>query len=240
MKILISVISYNEEPNIEATLRDLLDQHAGHDIVVIDNGSSDRTQAICRRLGVRTVRHCVNTGSSVGALISYFAFAYTHGYDVLCQFDGDGQHVASELPKIIGPVARGEANCVVGSRFLRREGFQSTALRRIGIRLFSGLFHLFTGQRLTDITSGFRAYDAAVIDFFGHRYREPLYDSMNQFLLLCYFAGFRIQEVPVLMRARQFGASEFNLRNAMVFPLKGLVAFAACLLQRRHIAAIRG
>ncbi len=239
MRILVSVISYNEESNIEATLRDLIEHNFGYDIVVIDNGSTDKTQMICRNLGIPTVRHCVNTGSSVGTLISYFAYAYVRGYDVLCQFDGDFQHIAAELSKIVAPIERKEADCVVGSRFLDRIGFQSTFARRIGIRVFSRLFTAVTGQELTDITSGFRAYNSDVIEFFGHTYRGPIYDSISQFLLLTFFAGFRIVEVPVVMRARELGVSEFNVRNALSFPFKGVMTFAACLLQRRRIAFIR-
>jgi glycosyltransferase involved in cell wall biosynthesis len=239
MRILVSVISYNEEANIEATLRDLIDHNFGYDIIVIDNGSADRTQLICRNLDVPTVRHCVNTGSSVGTLISYFNYAYAKGYDVLCQFDGDYQHVAAELSKIIAPIERGEADCVIGSRFLTRGGFQSTFVRRLGIRLFSRLFTFVTRQKLTDFTSGFRSYNGEVIEFFGHTYRDPLYDSMTQFLLLTSFAGFKITEVPVTMRARQSGRSEFNFRNSLAFPLKGMMTFGACLLQRRRIGLIR-
>ena len=240
MKILVSVISYNEEANIEATLRDLVDNNFGYDVVVIDNGSSDRTGAICRGLGIPVVRHCVNTGSSVGTLLSYFIYAYARDYDVLCQFDADGQHRAVELPKIIDPVVAGRADIVIGSRFIERAGFQSTATRRIGIWLFSRLFSRVTGCRLTDITSGFRAYGRDVIEFFGHSYRDPIYDSMNQFLLLAFFAGLRVREVPVMMEPRQFGHSEFNLWNSIAFPVKGLMTFLACLLQRRRIVAIRG
>lgn len=239
MKILISVISYNEEANIEATLRDLLDNNFGYDVIVIDNGSNDRSRLICEQLGVQVVRHCVNTGSSVGTLLSYFTFAWAGGYDVLCQFDADGQHIATELPKIIEPLRHGRADCIIGSRFIDKEGFQSTPVRRIGIRLFSSLFTHVTGCNLTDITSGFRAYGPSVIEFFGHRYRDPIYDSMNQFLLVAYFAGLRIGEVPVQMRARQFGQSEFTTLNAMAFPIKAVITFITCLLQRRRIMSMR-
>jgi glycosyltransferase involved in cell wall biosynthesis len=239
VKILVSVISYNEEASIEGTLKDLIANNFGYDVVVIDNGSNDSTQAICARLGTPVIRHCVNTGSSVGTLLSYFAFAYAMNYDILCQFDSDGQHIAAELPKIIEPIRNGEADCMIGSRFLTNEGFQSTMLRRLGIRMFSQLFTLATGCRLTDITSGFRAYDRTVIEFFGHTYRDPVYDSMNQFLLMAFYAGFRIRETPVLMRSRVAGASEFTFLKSVVFPVKGIMTFIACILQRRRIAAMR-
>jgi glycosyltransferase involved in cell wall biosynthesis len=240
MKILISVISYNEEANIEGTLKDLIaNNNGGYDVVVVDNGSNDSTHVICARLGVPVIRHCVNTGGSVGTLLSYFAYAYAMNYDILCQFDSDGQHIAAELPKIIEPIRNGEADCMIGSRFLTNEGFQSTVFRRLGIRMFSRLFTLVTGCLLTDITSGFRAYDRAVIEFFGHTYRNPVYDSMSQFLLLTFFAGFRIRETPVLMRQRLAGASEFTFLKSVVFPVNGIMTFIACILQRHRVAAMR-
>jgi glycosyltransferase involved in cell wall biosynthesis len=239
MKILISVISYNEEANIEATLRDLLDHNFGYDVVVIDNGSNDRSREICKRLGVRVVCHCVNTGSSVSTLLSYFTYAWAESYDILCQFDGDGQHSAIELPKIIAPIESGKADCVIGSRFIEKTGFQSTAVRRIGIRLFSRLFSAITGRKVTDITSGFRAYGPQVIEFFGHTYRDPIYDSMNQFLLVAHFAGLRIAEVAITMRPREFGKSEFDAVKAISFPIKGIMTIIACLLQRHRIRAMR-
>jgi glycosyltransferase involved in cell wall biosynthesis len=239
MKILVSVITYNEEASIEGTLSDLIAHNFGYDVVVVDNGSNDNTYAICSRLGIPVIRHCVNTGSSVGTLISYFALAYAMNYDILCQFDSDGQHIAAELPKIIEPIRKGEADCMIGSRFIAKQGFQSTVVRRVGIRLFSNLFTWTTGCKLTDITSGFRAYNRDVIVFFGHTYRDPIYDSMNQFLLTAFFAGFRIRETPVLMRSRQVGVSEFTPFKSIVFPIKAIMTFIACILQRRRTAAMR-
>jgi glycosyltransferase involved in cell wall biosynthesis len=207
--------------------------------VVIDNGSNDTTRAICTLLDIPVVRHCVNTGSSVGTLVSYFTLAYAMNYDILCQFDSDGQHLAVELPKIIDPIRKGEADCVVGSRFITKEGFQSTLFRRIGIGIFSRLFRFTTGCQLSDITSGFRAYNRNVIEFFGHTYRDPVYDNMIQFLLITFFAGFSIRETPVLMRPRLAGMSEFTLLKSVAFPIKGIMTFIACILQRRRIAAMR-
>ena len=97
MKTLVSVIAYNEEPNIRATIEDLRTHNCGFDIVVIDNGSRDATAAICRDLGVPVVSHCINTGGSMGTVTSYFNYTYHHGYDCLCQFDGDGQHLAYRI-----------------------------------------------------------------------------------------------------------------------------------------------
>lgn len=235
MKVLVAVIAYNEEQNIAATLQDLIDHNIGYDIVVIDNGSYDRTIEIARSMDVKCVRHCVNSGGSNGTAVSYFLYAYQEGYDVMCQFDGDGQHMASELSKILSPVIAGKSDCVIGSRFLAREGFQSYFFRRIGIRIFSGLLSKMTGLKFTDITSGFRAYGPRVIKFFGHQYKNTINDNMNQFLLLSHYSGAKITEVPVVMQPRKHGASEFNWWNGLFFPIKGLITLFACYLQRKNI-----
>lgn len=236
MKILIAVIAYNEEKNIRTTLRDLIDNNtSGYDIVVIDNGSYDNTVNIAREMGVKCVRHCVNSGGSNGTAVSYFLYAYQQGYDVLCQFDGDGQHIASELSKILKPVIAGEADCIVGSRFLDRVGFQSYFMRRLGIRLFSFFLSRMTGLDFTDMTSGFRCYGPKVIRFFGHQYQNAIYDNMNQFLLLTHYSGASIKEVPVVMKPREHGSSEFNWWNGLFFPIKGIVTLIACYLQRKRI-----
>jgi glycosyltransferase involved in cell wall biosynthesis len=234
MRTLVSVIAYNEEQNLQSTLRELLESGGGFDVVVVDNGSSDRTVSVAQKLGVPVLSHCVNSGGSMGTVSTYFAYAYRAGYDILCQFDGDGQHIAAELPKIVSPIERNEADYVIGSRFIQKEGFQSTSLRRLGIRLFSWLDSLVLGQPVTDVTSGFRAYSRSVIEFFGLRFRFEIHDT-NQLLLLSHFAGARVCEVPVRMRERAHGQSEYDLLTAAAFPLKGLVNIGGALLQRQQI-----
>jgi len=234
-RVLVAVIAYNEEKNLVNTLRDLRENGPKADVVVIDNGSSDRTRQVALEAGVPVVSHCVNSGGSMGTVMSYFLYAHRHGYDCLCQFDGDGQHVAANLSKIIAPVLEGKADYVIGSRFLEKEGFQSYFFRRLGISLFAFLDSLVVGQRLTDVTSGFRAYSPRVTGFFAMRHRHELSD-VNQLLLLSHFAGARILEVPVTMRARQHGVSEFqSFANAFAFPLKGVLNILGCLLQKGRI-----
>lgn len=236
-RVLVAVIAYNEEKNLGNTLRDLRENGNGVDVVVIDNGSSDKTRQVAAEAGVPVVSHCVNSGGSMGTVMSYFLFAYRNKYDCLCQFDGDGQHIAAELPKIIQPVLEGRADYVIGSRFLSREGFQSYFFRRLGIRLFAFLDSLVVGQKLTDVTSGFRAYSPRVLEFFAQHHRHELSDT-NQLLLLSHFAGARIQEVPVTMRARVHGVSEFSSLAAFTFPVKGVVNILGCVLQRKRIRKI--
>lgn len=234
MRVLVAIIAYNEAQNIPGVIEDLRQNNFGFEIVVIDNGSSDRTAETARKMGVDVVSHCVNSGSSAGTLMSYLMYAHRYDFDILCQFDGDGQHIASELPKIIDPIRRGEADYVIGSRFIDKEGFQSSFMRRLGIRLFAQIDSMITGQKITDITSGFRAYGRHIIEFFAKYHRHEVYDT-SQLLLLSHFSGARIVEVPVKMQERVHGESEFNFFNSLSFPIKGFINVTGCILQRNRI-----
>jgi glycosyltransferase involved in cell wall biosynthesis len=235
----VAVIAYNEEASIRKTLEDLLGSGGGHDVVVIDNGSSDGTRAICLDMGVPVVSHCTNTGSSMGTVKTYFLYAYRNDYDVLCQFDGDGQHLAHQLPRILEPVMKGEADYVIGSRFLENQGFQSYFVRRIGIRLFSAIDSFLVGHRITDVTSGFRAYGRSVIRFFATQYQHEIIDT-SQLLLMSHFAGARIVEVPVVMKDREHGSSEYDLKHSITFVLFGLLNVFGSWLQRPRAGSAGG
>lgn len=234
MKILIAIIAFNEEKNIVKTISDLQEHNFGYDIVLFDNGSSDATVEIAKRLNIKAVSHCVNSGSSAGTVKSYFLYAYLHNYDILCQFDGDGQHIASRLKDIIQPITDSKGDYVIGSRFLKKDGFQSTKLRRMGISLFSWIDSKIIGKEITDITSGFRAYNRKVIRFFAKDFRHEIYDT-SQLLLLSHFAGCKIIEVPTVMREREHGTSEYNWYNAITFPVKGLINIIGTILQKPNI-----
>ncbi len=235
MKVLVAVIMYNESKNIEKTLLDLQSNNNNqYDIVVIDNGSSDDSVDKMRKLGLPVVAHCINSGSSMGTVRGYFNYAAAMEYDILCQFDGDGQHIASELSKIIDPIKNGEADYVIGSRFINKEGFQSYFIRRLGINLFAFLDSQAIGQKVTDVTSGFRAYSKRTINFFAKHYPHELHDT-NQLLILAHFSGAKILEVPVLMKPREHGESEYNMMNAIVYPFKGILNIIGCIIQKSII-----
>lgn len=237
MKVLIAVIAYNERKNLESVIDDL--SVHGYEIVVVDNCSTDDTAAYCRQKGINYLRHPVNTGSSFGTVMTYFNYARKLDCDVLCQFDGDGQHMASELSKIIEPVALNKADYVIGSRFLEGKGFQSYPMRRLAIRVFAAIDSFIIGKKVTDVTSGFRAYGKNVISFFADYYKHEIIDT-NQLLLLSHFSGARLAEVPVEMRERLHGKSEFRFLNALLFPVKGLMNIFGCLLQKKQIVKYRG
>ncbi len=234
MKILIAVIAYNEELNIQKTLQDLIDHNTmDYDIIVIDNGSVDNTKVLSQGMGVSVVSHFINSGHSGGTVMTYFNYAYYHNYDILVQFDGDGQHIASELPQIIKPVVNGY-DYVIGSRFIEKKGFQSYGLRRLGIKMFSFIASRLIGQKITDITSGARAYSKQVIKTFAKHYQHEIYDT-TQLLLVAYYSGAKIKEYPITMKERLYGSSEYSPLFAVGFIIKGFINIFGILLQKSNL-----
>jgi glycosyltransferase involved in cell wall biosynthesis len=229
MRILVAVIAYNEERSIKKTLEDLIKNNSGFDIIVIDNGSIDNTRQNVKDMGVGVVSHIMNSGHSGGTIMTYFNYAYYHNYDILVQFDGDGQHLASELPKIIQPVLLGN-DYVIGSRFINNEGFQSTTVRKMGIKLFSAIASFLIGKRITDITSGARAYSGKVIELFAKKYRHEIYDT-SQLLLIAHYSSAKILEVPIKMKEREHGISEYNPLFTAGFVIKGLINIFGIVIQ---------
>ena len=159
----------------------------------------------------------VNLGIG-GAMHAGYKYAYRQGYTAAVQMDGDGQHPADELPTVLEPILKQEADISIGSRFINREGFQSSFSRRVGIKYFRWLNQLLIGKTIHDSTSGFRAFNQRTIaianNYYPDEYPEP--ESIVQFGL----QGLRIREVPVRMRHRQEGVSSINTSRAFYYMLK--------------------
>ena len=228
MKSLAGVIAYNEEKSIARLIEELRRLAPRVDIVVIDNGSTDDTVAVAKSCGVPVVAHAVNTGSPYGTVMAYFLYADHGGYDAVCQVDGDGQHDPAHLEALLEQISAG-ADYVIGSRFIRREGYQSTPIRLVGIWYLSTILSLVIGQKITDPTSGFKAYSRRAIHYFARSYRKEIYDGI-QMMLLTKFHGMKIVEVPVTMRGREHGTSEFNLYRSVVYPIKATLTMLSYFL----------
>jgi len=232
MKILTVVSNYNEESAIKSTIDDIINNSTiNSDLLIIDNCSTDNSLDIVRKLNIDYLKHPVNTGGSAGVIKTALAYAYYHNYDIYCHMDGDNQHKAAELIKIVQPLLDKQANVVTGTRFIDKKGFQSSFLRRRGIILFSKLISIVTGRKFTDITSGFRAYDRKAICFFAKKFKQEI-ETITQLELVMYYGGLKTKEVPVTMQARISGKSEFNLSNAVKFPIYNLVSFIGTIIQK--------
>lgn len=227
-RVLVIVPAYNEETNIEATVRAVVD--AGYDYVVINDGSHDSTLDICKSNDINVLDLPQNLGIG-GAVQAGHKYAKRYGYDVDVQVDGDGQHDPKYIAMLVDEISNG-ADLVIGSRFLTSlDGFKSTRLRRIGIKWLSFWLRLFTGQIITDPTSGFRASGPRAISLFCENYPDdyPEPESIATSLK----AGLTVGEVPVKMRERQGGVSSIGGISSIYYMVKVSLAISiACLTTR--------
>jgi glycosyltransferase involved in cell wall biosynthesis len=224
------VPAYNESESIEQVIDDLSANQPRCDVVVIDDHSTDDTAARVRQAGAGLLRLPFNLGIG-GAVQTGFRYARRRGYRYAFQFDGDGQHRADEVDKLLTPLREGSADVVIGSRFLEGKGFRSTPVRLVGIRLFEALNRVTAGLRVTDTTSGFRAYNARAVDFLADCYPSD-YPEVEAITLLAR-NGFRITEVPVVMRGRQGGVSSIGAARSIYYLVKVSLASLVSMGKKR-------
>lgn len=229
MKKIIIIPAYNEEKNIKSVLNDIYATAPDYDVVVIDDGSSDSTAEIARSEGATVISLPYNLG--IGAAVQTgYKYAERNGYSIAIQFDGDGQHMADQIAMLIEPILEKKADLVVGSRFLAKTGYRAGWARLIGIRILSSVISMLVGQRITDPTSGFRAANRKVIEFFSKYYPDDYPEP--EAVVLLRRAGFRIAEVSVLMRERQMGSSSITPLRAFYYMVKVLLAVMVDMLKK--------
>ncbi len=224
MKGIVIIPAYNEAGNIAGVLAALRRDAPEFDCVVVDDGSTDATAAICRAQGCRVLSLAVNLGIG-GAMQTGYRYAARHGYDVAVQIDGDGQHDPTYLAAMLNALTAQGADMVIGSRFLAGEGYQSTLLRRWGIRYFSALIRALTGTTVTDPTSGCRMVRRELIEAFAADY-PPDYPEPESVAKLLRRGG-KVVELPVEMRARGGGSSSIGALASLYYVVK--VTFAILL-----------
>ena len=216
MKKLVIIPAYNEEESILETVRDIRKNAADFDYVVINDCSKDRTLEICRANGIHVLDLPVNLGIG-GAVQTGYLYALKNGYDVAVQVDGDGQHDAKYLRPMLEALERESADMVIGSRFINNEGFQSSGIRRLGIRFFSVLIRVLFGARITDATSGMRMCNRKVQDY-PRDYPEP------EVVCRLLRKKCRVVEVPVVMKERSGGVSSISWTRSVYYMVKVTLA----------------
>ena len=235
MKILVIIPCYNEAENIARVVKNLQAVAARQalpgtvDYLVVNDCSTDESAAICASEGFSYISLPVNLGIG-GGVQSGYLYAAQNGYDIAVQMDGDGQHDPAYLASVVGPVARGEVDMCVGSRFITKEGFQTSAMRRAGIRLLSGLIRLLCGVRVLDVTSGFRATGRRLTEFFARNYAQDYPEP--EAIISAVLNGFRVGEAPVVMAERMGGTSSISPLRSVYYMVKESIALVVYRLTR--------
>lgn len=234
-KHLAIVPAYNEEGSIARTVREIREHAPTFDVLVLDDGSTDATAVFARNVGATVLRLPFNLGIG-GAMQAGYQYALERDYDVAIQVDGDGQHDPRHIPELLAELrTRPNLNLVTGSRFLLadRDGYRSTASRRVGIRIFSRVLSLMVGRRVTDPTSGFRMTDRRGIELFARDYPHD-YPEVEA-VLMVHFHRLESAEIPVRMRAREAGRSSINATQSAFYMVKVLLALFVGLLRARPV-----
>ena len=217
LKKLIIIPAYNERHNLASVILDIQRYAPTFDYIVINDCSTDDTRSLCETEGYRTVHLVQNLGIGGAVQTGYF-FAKKYNYDIAVQFDGDGQHDARYLTKMAEKMIEEQADVVIGSRFIEKEGFQSTRLRQAGIHFLSGLIACIHKRKIFEVTSGLRMVNRRVIDdccvYYPSDYPEP--ETLASLIRHHY----RIIEVPVTMRTRQEGRSSITPVRSLYYMLK--------------------
>ncbi len=229
MKKLIIIPAYNESANIENTVKDIVNNAPDFDYVIINDCSTDNTLEICERNGFNVVNLPLNLGIG-GAVQTGYRYAYNNGYDIAVQVDGDGQHDPTFLEKMAETMLAENADMLIGSRFIEKEGFQTSRARRMGITYFSWLIKLFTRKKITDPTSGLRMINSDIIKVFAESYPRdyPEPESVVHVIRL----GKNVKEIPVIMRERQGGKSSIRFFSSIYYMIKVTVAILTELMRK--------
>lgn len=216
------VPAYNEEATVEAVVRGILAEAPDFDVLVVDDGSTDHTIERARAAGAAVARLPFNLGIG-GTVQTGYRYALARGYDYAVQVDGDGQHDPAEINKLVERIhGEPKVEMVYGTRFAENAGFQSTSMRRFGIKLFALTLSLVTRQKVTDPTSGFRLCDRRAIALFAENY--PIDYPEVEAILLMHRHQLRSAEVPVQMHARGGGSSSITVLKSGYYMMKVLLA----------------
>jgi len=219
----------NEENSVAGVIREIQAADPDFVVVVVDDGSTDRTAQVAEATGAIVLKLPYNLGIG-GAVQTGYQYARENDFDIAVQVDGDGQHDPSEIARLLEPILDGRADMVVGTRFAEGGGYRGTRMRRVGIHLFAAIVSLIVRQRVTDTTSGFRAVNRRAIRLFALYYPHD-YPEVEATVVLSRH-GLKMVEVPVQMRIRETGNSSITAVRSVYYMVKVLLALFIGLFRR--------
>jgi len=237
VKCLVVIPAYNEEGKIASVIQGVKKSFSGMDVLVVDDGSSDETPHQATEAGAKVILHPFNLGYGT-ALQTGYRYALKEGYEVLVQMDGDGQHDPSSIQELLGVIQRGEADMVIGSRFLKTKPtagsgkiYQASFIRRLGMRVFGTITSLIVQQKITDSTSGYQAMNHRVLEWVSSDKFPWDYPDADVIIML-HRAGFRIKEVPVHMFENQNKKSMHSGWKPIYYVFKMLLSIMVTLMRK--------
>lgn len=236
-RVLLILPAYNEEENILKTVNNIRDYSINCnsyevDYIVINDGSKDKTEVVCKENDIKVVNLISNLGIG-GAVQTGYIYALIKNYDIAVQFDGDGQHDINSLNNLIYPILNDDFDFVIGSRFVDgTSDFKSTFLRRVGIKYLSNLISVFSKASIKDPTSGYRAANKKVIEYLSSDY--PIDYPEPESIVSLKRAGFRLGEIQVNMLEREGGISSINNWQPLYYMIKVTLAVIFASFQRKE------
>lgn len=221
MKKLVIIPAYNEQASIAKTVADIKENAPDFDYIVVNDCSTDDTLQVCEENNIKCLKLSVNLGIG-GAVQSGYLYGFREGYDLAVQFDGDGQHSAKYLEDMVQCLVNNKADMVIGSRFITNEGFQSSAIRRLGIKHFNLLIKILTGHTITDPTSGMRMVNRNIMKLFSEDYPKDYPEPESVVHIIA--KGKKVVELPVIMNERSEGVSSISPGKSIYYMIKVTIA----------------
>lgn len=229
MKTLIIIPSYNEAENIVTVIEKLKQDAPEVDYVIVNDCSKDDTLSICKKHQYHVIDLPINLGIGGGVQTGYL-YAYENNYDIAIQIDGDGQHDTAYIHDVCEPIIKGEADIVIGSRFITKEGFQSSGMRRAGIKFLSALIHACCGSKVKDVTSGYRAVNKRFIQIYAQEYAQDYPEP--EAIVAAALHQAKIKEISVIMKERSGGESSISGFSSIYYMIK--VSLAILIYRITH------
>lgn len=224
---LVIIPAYNEAGCIVNTVNDIIENAPEFDYVVINDCSRDDTYKLCLENGFNVVNLPINSGIGAAVQTGYL-YAKRYGYKYAIQVDGDGQHDAAFLGTMAKYMEEHGTGMLIGSRYIEKQGFQSSGLRRFGIKYFTVLIKILTGKKITDPTSGMRMVGRDIIEYFAEEYPKDYPEPETAVTIVK--KGWTVDEIPVVMKERQAGTSSISPKRSVYYMIKvSLACFMAAL-----------
>ncbi len=227
-RMLVIVPAWNEEATLPSVVAEIHETVPGADVLVVNDGSTDRTATVARTTGASVLDLPINLGVG-GAMRAGYKYAHRSGYDLAVQLDADGQHDPREITELVHRMRETSADLVIGARFAGRGSYQVRGPRKWSMKLLAAVLSRVTSTRLTDTTSGFKLVNARAIQLFAANYPAEYLGDTVEALVIAARAHLKVVQVGVEMRPRAGGAPSHSPIKAGIFLVRAFFALLVAL-----------